>query len=370
MHGLTTTEQCELLQRDIEDLYDERNLFDEDYMDLNSRSNDLRAEQESLFARVARLESQNMQLQSLLMSKENFGNHLLALANQPDPHEIFPFFKLSAELRTMILEECLIVGKVFPRPKPKHDHRLDDVDDYKKPVSQLLCVSRQMRAEAAPIFFQQNTFVISSGVDSWPWKPSFGNSTSRLESLYDLATKFVRHLNICFDVRDHPGGDRDPLERARDEDYTPLPDIVHFEQEVDYICPSWSRRHNHYETFSLDTLVADFANYFCSRGCCELESNAIDDFLFSWKTGPFPKKIVVKNLLTDYAVTKYPSLLCISGKLQYLHRLILEDHERPDADMIMSHAGWGTTCRTGDDGEEIEVDDEVTKQWFADNWVV
>ncbi|GAB7344302.1 hypothetical protein MBLNU457_2171t2 [Dothideomycetes sp. NU457] len=186
-----------------------------------------------------------MHLQCLSTSKANTNTNLRNLPD-PKPNEVFPFFKLCAELRVMILEECLVVGKVFPRPNPKDDERLDDIDQYKKPISQLLCVSRQMRREAAEIFLQKNIFVISCGPNSWPWRADFGPSTATLDSLYDLVTEHVCSLSICFDIRDaaDPPAGMDRLDIVRS--IHSHQDVDHYEQECGDFHGPWEERYQHY----------------------------------------------------------------------------------------------------------------------------
>jgi len=286
---------------------------------------------------------------------EDSTTQLEVSAQHPKPQTI-PFFKLCAKLRTMILEECLVVGKVFPRPNPKYDRRLPYNDEYEKPISQLLCVSRQMRKEASEIFLQNNMFVISCGQNSWPWSTEFGPSTETLDSLHDLATKYVRHLSICFDIRDYPGNDQESLERANDNEYwETIHDEDHTDQEYSYICPSWAHRHEHYRLFSLVTLEADFNNYVCSRGCCDYISSAIDDYLFDW-TAPFPKHIIVRDLLSAWdAHRKYDMLFMITGVLDYLLRLTVDFHARPCAEFILYNTGPPQAIyRLGASGESIE----------------
>ncbi|GAB7344301.1 hypothetical protein MBLNU457_2171t1 [Dothideomycetes sp. NU457] len=223
-----------------------------------------------------------MHLQCLSTSKANTNTNLRNLPD-PKPNEVFPFFKLCAELRVMILEECLVVGKVFPRPNPKDDERLDDIDQYKKPISQLLCVSRQMRREAAEIFLQKNIFVISCGPNSWPWRADFGPSTATLDSLYDLVTEHVCSLSICFDIRDAadpPAGmDRLDINVAT---FMALGRNV-INTIAGFVCTT-----------------SNFANCLCSRGCCELESDYSGKYLFRWQS-MLPVRISIINLQSAHA---------------------------------------------------------------------
>jgi hypothetical protein len=92
----------------------------------------------------------------------------------------FRFLDLSLELREMIYDLCLAVGKVMfaQRPYPDYDRRLEDGKDYRKPVLQLLHVNRQIRKESAKRLFQTNHFILGEDYLAWSFMlPKFPGQT-------------------------------------------------------------------------------------------------------------------------------------------------------------------------------------------------
>lgn len=122
--------------------------------------------------------------------------------------QYFPFLDLPTEIRNMIYENLLVVGKVFPYPK-MDDQRCEDMDKYDHPELQLLRVNKQIFEESAPIFFSKNKFVLAYGKrDRWPhaW-PLWDLPNRNRPEQYDLPVsamvfKHLKQLNISFDSRD------------------------------------------------------------------------------------------------------------------------------------------------------------------------
>jgi hypothetical protein len=73
------------------------------------------------------------------------------------------FFQLPAEIRNQIYRYCLVVGEVYPRPRPEEDDRLRDRSKFQKAQTQVFGVCRQIFAEAASLYFAENKFVLSYG---------------------------------------------------------------------------------------------------------------------------------------------------------------------------------------------------------------
>lgn len=72
--------------------------------------------------------------------------------------------KLSVELREMILKNCLVVGKVYPHPRPREDDRYDGWESSDKPVLALLRVSKEVNALVKKTLFgKDNVFVMPRG---------------------------------------------------------------------------------------------------------------------------------------------------------------------------------------------------------------
>ena len=108
------------------------------------------------------------------------------------------FLQLPAEIRNMIYRYCLIVGEVYPRPKPDEDDRLNDRSNFQQPQTQVFQLCRQIFAEAAPLYFAENKFVLSYG--EVPWSDTTEDLNSRPVSR--VAYQNLRSLSIAFDVED------------------------------------------------------------------------------------------------------------------------------------------------------------------------
>ncbi|KAF2714020.1 hypothetical protein K504DRAFT_462464 [Pleomassaria siparia CBS 279.74] len=83
-----------------------------------------------------------------------------------DPH--FLFLDLPAEIRVKIYEEVLVVGKIFYTPNDYdiwNGNRCRGHKLFRKPELQLLRVSKQIHAEAEPVYLSRNLFVLPI---KWP----------------------------------------------------------------------------------------------------------------------------------------------------------------------------------------------------------
>jgi len=190
-----------------------------------------------------------------------------------------------------------------------------------------------MRREAAEIFLEKNMFVISCGPASWPWRSEFGPSTQTVESLHDLATKHVRRLSICFDIRDRING-----ETALDYSLGLLDFASESPYDVnDHKCanqlPVWQKRHDHYAQFNLCLLEADFANWSSAAGCCKAFPCPGASLLFTWKNS-FPRWIWVPNMdgkkYHDEVEHLHHCLIAHAEDEMCLFRLIVGDYEDVD----------------------------------------
>lgn len=133
-------------------------------------------------------------------------------------------FQLPPEIRNKIYRYCLVVGEVYPRPKANQDDRLNSLSVFQKPQTQVFEVCRQIFAEAAPIYFAENKFILSYGL--LPWSQEAFDDRSKPVSR--VAHQNLRSLSITFDVRDcqilpdhlranyNDGQFEDVLERAWD----------------------------------------------------------------------------------------------------------------------------------------------------------
>jgi hypothetical protein len=111
---------------------------------------------------------------------------------------------LPIELRKVIYELCLVKGTVYPMPRPKYDHRYDNMEPFEKPEWALLAVNQQIRIEASEILLKQNHFVISYEYDAMDniWV-AYADSVCEEEplTLPSLARYNLKSVSITFDVR-------------------------------------------------------------------------------------------------------------------------------------------------------------------------
>jgi hypothetical protein len=108
------------------------------------------------------------------------------------------FLQLPAEIRNGIYRYCLVVGEVYPRPKPEIDDRLNDRSEFQKPQTQVFQLCRQILVEAAPLYFAENKFVLSHG--ELPWSHSTENLD--LKPISRVAHQNLRSLSVTLDIRD------------------------------------------------------------------------------------------------------------------------------------------------------------------------
>jgi hypothetical protein len=108
------------------------------------------------------------------------------------------FLELPAETRNKIYRYCLVVGEVYPRSDSHEDERMDDEVKFQQPQTRIFELCRQIFAEAAPLYFAENKFVLSHG--NLPWPHSFYDQHSK--PITKVAHQNLRSLSITFDVRD------------------------------------------------------------------------------------------------------------------------------------------------------------------------
>lgn len=137
---------------------------------------------------------------------KNLPLNLLTLAKGKMP----TFLHLPPEIRQMIYNCCLVVGKIFPYSVSEtYDEYDDDYDDdpttqelsdCEYPYVALLSVCRQMRLEAEPILYQRNTIVLpASDLTARFFKRCLHNETRRA---------WVRSVDISLDASDLTRSDR------------------------------------------------------------------------------------------------------------------------------------------------------------------
>lgn len=110
--------------------------------------------------------------------------------------------QLPGEIRNKIYRHCLVVGEVYPRPRPDEDDRLKNRSDFQKPMTQVFEVCRQIFTEAAPLYFAENKFVLSYGDIPWSWSNRALKSKSKPKPISRLVRQHLKSLSVTFDIRD------------------------------------------------------------------------------------------------------------------------------------------------------------------------
>lgn len=211
--------------------------------------------------------------------------------------------RLPVELRCLIYEHVLVVGKVFFRNSVKpqcirDDPARNDQQYYEKPTLALLRVCKTIHEEAEPIYLSYNLFVLPL---RWQLQTPF-KSEDDLKSMNSLRFKdrqlfsvcglqFVRNISFAIDRRDLATTEElgfnhrdwkfgeynlyEPGERLR-----ALHEYGLGKLSSDVLSPyvrSWSHIANALEMFaeardrdskSMKYVEIDYSNAFCSMGCC------------------------------------------------------------------------------------------------------
>jgi len=186
--------------------------------------------------------------------KDILHNQDLMIARPPAPivtiknSPPMSFVQLPPEIRNKIYRYCLVVGEVYPRPRLDEDDRLKNFSTFQKPQTQVFEVCRQIFAEAAPLYFAENKFILSYG--GLPW--SYDTSNLYPKPITKIALQHLRSLSITFDFR-HCQILPNHLRSDLDDD--------HFEDELER---EWDNLATLLRHCKLQLLEVSFTNCYCA----------------------------------------------------------------------------------------------------------
>lgn len=209
----------------------------------------------------------------------------------------FRFFDLPTEIRVMIYQEVLVVGKVFYTPdeydvwngKRCRGHQL-----YHKPELQLLRVCKQIHAEAEPVYLSKNFFVLPiKWYKCQPFKElhwfRIRDLNSHARHLFSPAGLFhVKNISISVDQKlAEPKGMTVDNWKHEELVYgsTSFAQLSHdkrFERVHNHMCEDvewkWNTMTDHLNHFQngLNYIEVDFSNAFCPIGDCRPIGFAVD----------------------------------------------------------------------------------------------
>jgi hypothetical protein len=195
------------------------------------------------------------------------------------------FLDLPAEIRNKIYRLCLVVGEVYPRRNPEDDRRLDNETDYEAAETQVFQLCRQIFAEAAPIYFAENKFVLSSG--SLPW--SHRTSDFRYKPLSKVAHSNLRSLSITFDLRDAQILPSDLISTNYGDSAFEQALLRQWRQIVDLV-----------KHLDLKLLEVSLANCYCAFCHCRMTHDAVEYLRTAIRFSP---RVVVKGLIDSDEVS-------------------------------------------------------------------
>ena len=107
------------------------------------------------------------------------------------------------EVRFLIYEEVLVVGRVFYTPTEEeadNSGRMANHTLFRKPELQLLRVCQQIHDEAEPIYLKNNLFVLpSSWYQCLPFDSQLEASRINRYLFSAAGLKYIRNLSIAVD---------------------------------------------------------------------------------------------------------------------------------------------------------------------------
>lgn len=224
---------------------------------------------------------------------------VLASVSEPTATQSFRFLALPFDLRFAIYELCMVKGTVYIAPRPKHDHRYDNVGPFpKKPEWALLRVNRQVRSESAKVLLSKNHFVLRyvDGRECFWSRDVYAAMEAESTSLPGLVRRNLNSVSIAFDNRGYADG---PLELAdfamrffEGKDYEKKGDQI---LEVHaFMCLNTRRWEFMCEFLSQTSVLRiDITNSYSPLGCCHYVLQAADAMAEGFNNSSFPTRLEI-----------------------------------------------------------------------------
>jgi hypothetical protein len=196
------------------------------------------------------------------------------------------FLNLPPELRCLVYEELLVVGKVFYKNTGLFERdntiRFKDKEYFREPYLAILRTSKLVHDEAEKVYLSKNLFVMPS---RWQYYAPFmyRQNTLNSRSLFsERGLDYVRNLSIALDRADildmyrvsqtarswSVTSNYDfmmPAERLEAMHELAIDDISYQDSPTDYAMTKLARRSR---TVSVEAVEMDWRNAYCPLGCC------------------------------------------------------------------------------------------------------
>jgi hypothetical protein len=225
-----------------------------------------------------------------------------AITKYVRPEPCFPFLELPAELRLMVYEELLVVGKVFYKPTAyeiRNGSRFDGYDRFRIPELQLLRVCKQIHAEAEPVYLAKNLFVLPK---DWPGTMAWTPARDSYKTFSISGKLHIRSISLSLDQHSF-SEELEPVDAhfwstapvfEEGESFMDLSELDTFEivhdVAVDHAYAAWARILSELEFFqNLRYVEIDITNAFCPQGHCRL----VEIIEFWWTRKVNPTSIVI-----------------------------------------------------------------------------
>jgi hypothetical protein len=190
----------------------------------------------------------------------------------------FRFLELPTEIRVLIYQELLVVGKVFFTPsrhEARREARLKDWQLYQKPVLKILRVCKFIHKEAEYEYLRWNLFVLPPDCEVQypllgygPYRQLFNQSYHK-DMFSSKAFSMVRNISLAVGPREHDW-----------EHCHTIPHLLHNSGHTQ----SWSARQVNWLTIvrfvltvlrRLHYVELDFSAAFCHAGCCHIPMHIV-----------------------------------------------------------------------------------------------